>query len=124
MKGAALSIHATAPVHSTTVADAATPTDMAPSLIDLMSDGFYLLLLLRRGQLPADEGAFIQCVQSFLQHVEQQAAGLGLASEDVTAAKYAFCAAVDEAILPAVPASRVVGAKPDAAASVRRTPGG
>lgn len=69
------------------------------SLLDLMADGFYLLMLLRRGQLPASETAFVDSVQRFLDGVERGATRLGIASEDVYAAKYAFCAAVDEAML-------------------------
>ncbi|WP_449466698.1 type IVB secretion system protein IcmH/DotU [Stenotrophomonas humi] len=69
------------------------------SLHDLMSDGFYLLLLLKRGQLPNDGEAFVRSVQNFLDSMERSAMRLGLSSEDVYAARYAFCAAVDEAIL-------------------------
>ncbi|WP_164072637.1 type IVB secretion system protein IcmH/DotU [Stenotrophomonas maltophilia] len=69
------------------------------SLRDLLSDGFYLLLLLKRGQLPVNADAFVQTVQRFLDNVERNAVRLGVASEDVHAAKYAFCAAVDEAVL-------------------------
>lgn len=69
------------------------------SLQDLMSDGFYLLLLLKRGQLPNDAEGFVQTVQKFLDSVERNAMRLGIAAEDVYASKYAFCAAVDEAIL-------------------------
>lgn len=76
-------------------ADTATPR----SLLDLMSDGFYLLLLLKRGQPPGSVDGFVQSVQRFLDGVERGAIKLGIASEDVYAAKYAFCAAVDEVIL-------------------------
>ena len=44
----------------------ANPTPQAAnpqSLQDLMSDGFYLLLLLKRGQLPHDAESFVQTVQ-------------------------------------------------------------
>ncbi len=41
----------------------------------------------------------MQSVQTFLDGVERGAVKLGIASEDIYAAKYAFCAAVDEAIL-------------------------
>lgn len=68
-------------------------------LMDLMADGFYLLMLLKRGQLPTGEGTFIAAVQRFLDSVERGAAKLGVAAEDMYAAKYAFCAAIDEAIL-------------------------
>ena len=69
------------------------------SLLDLMADGFYLLMLLKRGRLPCVETSFVDAVQRFLDGVERGAAKLGIASEDVYAAKYAFCAAVDEAML-------------------------
>lgn len=69
------------------------------SLVDLMSDGFYLLMLLKRGQMPGSEAPFVESIQRFLESIERGAAKLGIASEDVYAAKYAFCAAVDEAVL-------------------------
>ena len=68
----------------------ANPTPQAAnpqSLQDLMSDGFYLLLLLKRGQLPHDAESFVQTVQKFLDGVERTAMRLGVASEDVYAAK-------------------------------------
>ena len=69
------------------------------SLLDLFSDGIYLLMMLKRGQLPSDEGRFVQSIQTLLEKVERGAHKLGIAAEDVYSAKYAFCAAVDEAIL-------------------------
>lgn len=69
------------------------------TLADLMSDGFYMLLLLKRGQLPNDLQAFTATVKAFLENVERNAIRLGLGSENIYAAKYAFCAAIDEAIL-------------------------
>lgn len=69
------------------------------TLQDLMADGFYLLLLLKRGQLPADGESFVSTVQKFLDGMERGAVKLGISAEDIYAAKYAFCAAVDEAIL-------------------------
>lgn len=82
--------------------DAVAPgaVQVAPrSLVDLMSDGFYLLMLIKRGQLPNDEDRFVQSIRQFLESVERGAAKLEIASVDVHAAKYAFCAAIDEAIL-------------------------
>lgn len=87
---------------SLTPQQASTPTAGTPpprSLADRMSDGFYLLLLVKRGQLPADAEAFVQSVRRFLDGVERGAMKIGIASEDVYAAKYAFCAAMDEAVL-------------------------
>lgn len=69
------------------------------SLLDLMSDGFYLLLLLKRGRLPTDAEAFTESIRKFLETVERGSLKLGIAGEDVYAARYAYCAAVDEAIL-------------------------
>lgn len=69
------------------------------TLADLMADGFYLLLLIKRGQLPAQLEPFVAAITRFLDAVERQAIKLGIAAEDVYAAKYAFCAAMDEAIL-------------------------
>ena len=71
----------------------------ARSLLDLMSDGFYLLMLLKRGQLPSAEAPFVESIKRFLDGTERGAVKLGIGSEDVYAAKYAFCAALDEAIL-------------------------
>lgn len=69
------------------------------SLLDLMADGFYLLLLLKRGQTPADAESFVQSIQKFLDGMERGAIKLGISAEDIYAAKYAFCATVDEAVL-------------------------
>lgn len=71
----------------------------ARSLLDLMSDGFHLLMLLKRGRLPGDAEAFVAQVQRLLEEVERGAHRLGIAAEDVYAARYAFCAAIDEAML-------------------------
>lgn len=91
------------PMPSLTPQHAAAPvqggTPVPRSLLDLMFDGFYLLLLIKRGQLPGDAESFAQSVQRFLDGVERGAIKLGIAGEDVYAAKYAFCAALDEAIL-------------------------
>lgn len=80
-------------------AGGALPPATPRSLLDLMSDGFYMLLLLKRGQMPAEEAPFIEAIRRFLETVERQALKLGLASEDIYLAKYAYCAAIDEAVL-------------------------
>src|SRR4051812_9774104 len=79
---------------------AAPSTKAAPAaLVDIMVDGFYALFLLKSGSGPQDKNAFAEHMTSFLGEVDRNAKALGTPSEDVTAAKYAFCAAVDEIIL-------------------------
>lgn len=73
----------------------------ARSLVDLLYDGFYLLTLLRRHSLPADAEAFSGAVQGLLDDFERAALKAGFGSQDIFDAKYAFCAAVDEAVLGA-----------------------
>lgn len=72
---------------------------VARTLLDLMSEAFYLLLLLKRGQSPTDATMLVQQVRELLDTVERNAMKLGIAGEDIYAAKYAYCAAIDEAIL-------------------------
>jgi len=71
----------------------------APALVDLMVEGFYALFLLKSGCGPQDQAAFADRMTGFLGEVDRSAKALGIAADDVTAAKYAFCAAVDEIIL-------------------------
>ncbi len=77
---------------------AAAPVN-ARSLLDLMYDGFYALFMLKNGSAPADEASFAVKMQKFLGDVERNAKKLDVSPEDVYAAKYAFCASVDEIIL-------------------------
>jgi type VI secretion system protein ImpK len=74
-------------------------TPAARSLVDLLHDGFYLLLLLKNRYFPADAAHFSTQVLQLLDHFERNARRLNVSAEDVYAAKYAFCAAVDEAVL-------------------------
>jgi type VI secretion system protein ImpK len=69
------------------------------ALVDIMYEGFYALFLLKTGSGPQDKVAFAERMTSFLGEVDRNAKALGIPAEDVTAAKYAFCAAVDEIIL-------------------------
>ena len=69
------------------------------NLVDLMYEGFYALFLLKNGCGPHDKTAFADHMTAFLGDVDRNAKALGVAAEDVTAAKYAFCSAVDEIIL-------------------------
>ena len=86
-----------APLRPSTAAAAAP----ARSLVDLLYDGFYLLTLLRKHSMPADADAFSGAIQGFLDDFERAALKAGFASQDIFDAKYAFCAAVDEAVLGA-----------------------
>jgi type VI secretion system protein ImpK len=69
------------------------------TLVDVMYEGFYALFLLKNGCGPQDKAHFATHLTDFLGEVDAKAKTLGVAAEDVTAAKYAFCAAVDEIIL-------------------------
>lgn len=69
------------------------------SLLDLMYEGFYALYLLKNGSGPHDSKVFAEQMSTFLADVDRQAKTLGASADDVHAARYAFCAAVDEIIL-------------------------
>lgn len=76
----------------------ATPED-AGSLVDLLHPGFYMVFLLRNGHAPGRGAAFREQVHQFLAGVERGAPGLSVAPADVTEAKFAFCALLDEVVL-------------------------
>lgn len=82
-------------------ADAQQPTSEQPtrSLVDLLYDGFYMLILLHNRSNPRDSDEFSGSIQKFLDQFERQAKKHNFNAEDIFDAKYAFCAAVDEAIL-------------------------
>lgn len=69
------------------------------TLMDLMYDGFYALFLLKNGNPPEDESRFVKKLQQFLNSVDDNAKKMRIPAEEVHAAKYAFCAAIDETIL-------------------------
>jgi type VI secretion system protein ImpK len=71
----------------------------AHSLLDLMYDGFHALFLLKNGSAPKGLISFADHMTGFLYEVDHRARALNVSAEDVDAAKYAFCAAVDEIIL-------------------------
>jgi len=80
--------------------DAAAPAAAAPqALLDLMYDGFYALFMLKNGNGPQDDAAFARKMTQFLDDFGRNARRQNAAPDDVDAAKYAFCAAVDEIIL-------------------------
>lgn len=81
-------------------AQARPSTVRAPrSLADSMHDGFYLLFLLRNRCAPLDADMFRERIKRFLDDFEKEARRSNAATDDIYAAKYAFCAAVDEAVL-------------------------
>ena len=69
------------------------------SLVDMMYEGFYALFLLKNDNRPKDQGAFTNDINQFLDDVDRTAKAAGVHADDIAAAKYAFCAAVDEIIL-------------------------
>ncbi len=69
------------------------------SLVDVMYEGFYALFLLKNGSGPHEQTAFVTHITQFLADVDRNARQLGVSPDDVTQAKYAYCAAVDEIIL-------------------------
>lgn len=68
-------------------------------LVNLMYDGFYLLSLIRMRSAPLDAARFTEHVRQFLDELERGAKRLNISTDDIYAAKYAFCAALDEQIL-------------------------
>ncbi len=68
-------------------------------LLDLMHEGFYLLFLLKNGSGPVHEETFLERITKFLGSFEHDAQQVRAEAQDIDAAKYAFCAAVDEIIL-------------------------
>lgn len=69
------------------------------TLLDLMYDGFYALFMLKNGNAPVDNADFAQKMAQFLDEFGRGAKKQGASADDIDAAKYAFCAAVDEIIL-------------------------
>ncbi len=69
------------------------------SLLDLMHPGFYMLFLLRNGHAPADATVFRHKVCQLLEDIERRARDLQIAATDVSEARFAFCALLDEVVL-------------------------
>jgi len=68
-------------------------------LLDLFYPGFYMLFLLRNGHTPSDAQGFRERVKQMLARVDRGAHKLGLLTQDVFRAKFAFCALLDEVVL-------------------------
>lgn len=80
-------------------AGAAEQSAAPQTLMDLMYDGFYALFMLKNGNAPLDNTDFADKMRTFLDDFTRAAKRQNIALDDIDAAKYAFCAAVDEIIL-------------------------
>lgn len=69
------------------------------SLLDLMHEGFHVLFMLRNGAEPPDGELFADKVSRYMAGFENEARRLRAHGDDIEAAKYAYCAALDEIIL-------------------------
>lgn len=69
------------------------------TLVELLHDGFYLLFMLRKRNNPKDAALFRTSIQMMLTKFEKSAQKLRISADDTHAAKYAFCALVDEIVL-------------------------
>jgi type VI secretion system protein ImpK len=80
-------------------AEESTADRPAKSLVDLLYDGFHMLILLSQRNTPKDPDEFSGNIQQFLDQFERAAKKSNFLAEDIFDAKYAFCAAIDEAVL-------------------------
>lgn len=69
------------------------------SLLDLLYDGLVMLFLLKNGHGPDNAEQFFQQLQRYLDAFDRIARKQGASAEEIYAAKYAFCATVDEFVL-------------------------
>ena len=74
-------------------------THEARSLLDLLYDGFYMVILLRNRYTPSDADAFRERIKQFLGNFERGTKRLDSSAEDVHLAKFAYCALIDEVVL-------------------------
>ena len=71
----------------------------ARSLLDLLYDGFYMVILLRNRYSPSDAEAFRERIKQFLTGFERGSKRLDASADDVYLAKFAYCALIDEVVL-------------------------
>lgn len=71
----------------------------AGTLVDLLYDGFYMVVLLRAGREPQDAPRFREQLRGFLRDFDARARRLGVDPDDTRHAGFAFCALVDEVML-------------------------
>jgi type VI secretion system protein ImpK len=70
-----------------------------PKMADLLYDGFYALFLLKNRSVPQSAKELASRMGAFLTDFERQAQKMGRSSEEISDAKFAFCATADEIIL-------------------------
>jgi type VI secretion system protein ImpK len=74
-------------------------THEARSLLDLLYDGFYMVILLRNRYAPSDADAFRDRIKQFLAGFERGGKRIDASTDDIHLAKFAFCALIDEVVL-------------------------
>lgn len=79
--------------------DSLSNVKMTSDLIDLLRDGFFIIILLRQAYLPKHAEQFKQNILILLQRFEQQARELQFNEEEIQHAKYAYCSLLDETIV-------------------------
>jgi type VI secretion system protein ImpK len=72
------------------------------SLLDLMHEGFHLIFLLKTSCTPPAEEVFMPRISAFLNDFDREAKKLRAEGDDIEAAKYAWCAAMDEVLLSSI----------------------
>ena len=84
------------PAHLRTLASS--PRE-ASSLLDLLYDGFYMVLLLKNRYAAQDADAFRSSIRTFLSEFDRAGKRLEASADDLYLSKFAFCALVDEVVL-------------------------
>ncbi|HEY1042551.1 MAG TPA: DotU family type IV/VI secretion system protein [Telluria sp.] len=79
-----------------------------PSLVDLLYEGFYALFLLRDGATIKDESSFSDRMAELIAEVDKRARKANIDPDETLAAKYAFCAALDETVMRTQPQARAL----------------
>jgi type VI secretion system protein ImpK len=69
------------------------------TLVEMLHDGIYLLFLLKHKFEPLSLTAFTEKIDTFLAQFERNAKKINTTPEDISLAKYAFCAFIDESVL-------------------------
>jgi type VI secretion system protein ImpK len=73
----------------------------AAGLLDLLHQGFYLLFMLKNGAAPPPCEVFGDKILRYLDEFDRKAQQMRAEPADIEAAKYAYCATLDEIVLAA-----------------------